>query len=108
MNLDKEEKTSIIDEIFESKRDDYEFYVEKANKENPKRRSVEQILDDMENCCHQNIPAKAKRIVRDCYNRLDYAWSENLDFWKKEFYKLGFKDGIRMAEEIKEKNQDEE
>lgn len=107
MNIENEEKQSIIEVIFESKRDEYELEVEKKNKQNPKRRSVDQILEDMENCYHQNIPDKSKQIVKECHRKLDYAWSENLDFWKQEFYKLGFRDGIRMAEEIKEKNQEE-
>ena len=104
--MENEEKESIIEVIFESKREEYEIEVEKKNKQNPKRRSMDRIIEDMEDCYHQNIPAKSKQIVKDCQRKLEYAWSENLEFWKQEFYKLGFRDGMRMSEEISEKKQE--
>lgn len=102
MSIKKENESSIIEEILKSKREEYELYVENENRKNNIKRSIDHILEDLEICYLQDIPEKSRKAIRECHDRLDYAWNENLDFIKQEFYKLGFKDGMRMSEEIKE------
>ena len=93
-------KKSIIEEIYESKKDDYEYYIDVHYKGNKKRGMVFQLLDEMEKCYNDNIPKKSKNIIKKCYDKLDRSWSEGLDFWQKEFYKLGFLDGMRMNDDV--------
>lgn len=98
----KSKQESIIDELYESKHEEYEMIIEGKNKSNRKKGLVGKILNAMELCYRNDISEKSKKIVRKCYDKLDYSWSEELDFWQKEFYKLGFVDGMRMNEDIKE------
>jgi len=98
----KSKQESIIDEIYESKHQDYELIIDRKNKGNRKKSSVDKILNSMELCYSDDIPEKSKKIVRKCYDKLDIAWAEELNFWQKEFYRLGVIDGMRMNEEIKE------
>lgn len=98
----KSKQESIIDELYESKHQDYEMFVYEKNKSNKKMKAVDKILNSMELCYRGDIPEKAKKVVRKCYDKLDIAWAEELDFWQKEFYRLGVIDGMRMHEEIQE------
>lgn len=102
MDLNTENKESIIEEYFESKQEEYEYMLEKQFKNDQDRKLVEIIIDEMEKCCRQEISENAKKIVRECLMKLDIAWSKEIDFWEKKFYRLGFIDGMRMSSDLKE------
>lgn len=101
MNFSKENNKSIIDEIYESKKQQYELYVDTENKENRNCSIINEKLDKIENCCKKDVPEKTKETIKKYCDELDRACANELDFWQKKFYKLGFIDGLRMAEDIK-------
>ena len=81
---------------------EYEKKLNFLEKNIQRKEKIDKILNSMELCYSGDIPEKSKKIVRKCYDKLDIAWAEELDFWQKEFYRLGVIDGMRMNEEIKE------
>lgn len=113
MKFSEENNKSIIDEIYESKRDEYEYFIERQNKlniENKASSEIYDVLDAIRSFCEKDITKETKNIIREYCIRLDKALSIKTDFCQKNFYKLGFIDGMRMAEDIKSqtKLEDEE
>lgn len=108
MNFSKDNNKSIIDEIYDSKREDYEHYIECKNSENNYYSEIDDALEAIQNLCKQDINKETSGLIKEHCRRLDRAISYELDYCQKNFYKIGFINGMRMSEDIKSETKFEE
>jgi len=108
MKFSKENSKSIIDEIYDSKRENYEFFIEKQRQGKSSYSEFNDELDTIQFYCKSDITKEIRESIKASCEIIDRAVSEELEFWQKKFYKLGFIDGMRMAEDIKVETEFEE
>ena len=101
MKFSENNNSSIIDEIYKSKFFDYEEYVAHADEEKRDYAKIDELLEDINDFCKSGVPANVKKAIKEKCDELDRVVSKEIDFWERKFYKLGFIDGMRMAEDLK-------
>lgn len=101
MSYNNVKNKSFIDEIYENKREEYERIVDMKNEENRNVSIINELLEKLEDCCKEELPKEVKKEMIKLCDELDRAIGDELDFWQRKFYKLGFINGMKLSEELK-------
>ena len=111
MELYNENNKTVLDELYHTRVDDYSYFVHRQLKEKTEidHCKVKELLRELdEYTVDKNISKKGRAILSKIYDQIDTAWDEEINFWQKKYYKLGFVDGMRLGKEVKEIDKQED
>lgn len=95
-------KESLLDELFKAKKEKFEEVIVKSNAEY--KEIVEnnvKLLNEILNAIEDNIKdEKIKETIKIKIEEYELYSGNEINFWSKEYYKLGVANGINLRKEI--------
>ncbi len=99
MVVEKFFKESILQTLFDARKEDFEYHIQKTSIENKEKRdSIEKRLKEILNYVNgEHYDYIQNEMEEILWEMMDYA-----TFWNDLFYKFGIVDGMNLKREIKE------
>jgi len=98
----------ILEQLFEYRKEDYEQAV--YNKDNEIKKIEENtcdIGDEFSNFLKKILPSeKEYKRTLEFMRKYELSFGKEIDFWSREYYKLGINDMNKLKTELKGKNND--